>query len=187
MGGRRPGRALLVLAVLTCACWPGLVQPARAEDDGLKPDFFYAAATGIGAATVFGDVLMWGAGMQTTGASNHWAWHFVPLVGPIMGLVANGSAWDDCQGEWCGFSKGTVYAFDAFFLAGQVTALVLTGVGLHRSLDDRAGHRAPASPAAVFLHPAWPQLCSSPKTSALHLFWGLVTLRGLSQSPLAAG
>jgi hypothetical protein len=163
---RGPGRLACRLGCAGVVLWslmPPWVPDAAAGET--QPDLYYAAATGIGIATVSADVVMWSAGYQTTGTWDHWAWHFVPVAGPVLGLRATDSQWSNCdngKNQWCGFGKTITYVFEGVFLAAQVTAVALVGVGAYKSGQKESKATSSTSQSLIL-----PQLTVSSQSCVL--------------------
>jgi hypothetical protein len=122
----RPFIAALALATL-------LSREARADDEAALP---YLT---LGLPFLFGgmlsDTVQWGI-FGTTNASTHWAWHMIPLAGPVIGFTAFDRT--HCGNEpQCSTPEAIVKTTEAAYFASELAGIVLVGVGLYKRTQPR--------------------------------------------------
>lgn len=106
-------------------------SPARADKDAAEPYFIAATAS---ATAIPIDLTIW-AGAGTTELRNHWAWHFIPIAGPIIGFTSLGrdfSSCEDPQAQWCKPFRVILYVYQSIVLALETVGVVALGVGIYK-------------------------------------------------------
>lgn len=138
--------------MLSCAALlssnPAAAEPSHAARQ--QRTLLYAG-TALLLGGVATDATFWAA-VDTTDDAAPWAWHLVPVAGPIIGLTDVDTL---CPGgdalHGCALPKGMAYVGMAVSLVLQTAGLALLGIQAFDGDSDSGGSSSPATRRSLSL------------------------------------